>query len=314
MVFSPPHPPLYLETERKGILGQRIAFAQKALKACTLCPRRCRVDRTAGNLGICQTGRQALVASYNAHFGEESPLVGKHGSGTIFFSHCNLLCSFCQNYDISHEGWGQAVSAEQLSRIMLDLQNAGCHNINFVTPSHVVPQILAALAVAIPQGLRLPLVYNTSAYDRVSTLKLLDGIIEIYMPDFKFWDPEVARRTCQAPDYPQVARKAIVEMHRQVGDLVIDADGLARRGLLLRHLVLPAGLAGTRQIMRFIARKVSDRTYVNIMAQYHPCGRAAEIAELASALSRQDYLGAVQEAKAEGITRLDRAKRVFMLW
>jgi putative pyruvate formate lyase activating enzyme len=313
MIPSLTHPPLYLETERRGILGQRIAFAQKALKGCTLCPRKCRVDRTAGHLGICQTGHQAIVASHNAHFGEESPLVGQHGSGTIFFSHCNLLCSFCQNYDISHEGWGQAVSAEQLSRIMLDLQNAGCHNINFVTPSHVVPQILTALAVAIPQGLCLPLVYNTSAYDRVNTLKLLDGIIDIYMPDFKFWDPEVAEQTCQAPDYPKIARKAIVEMHRQVGNLVIDGDGLARRGLLLRHLVLPAGLAGTRHIMRFIARKVSDQTYVNIMAQYHPCGRAAEIAELASALPRQDYLSALQEAKSEGITRLNRPRRVFML-
>jgi putative pyruvate formate lyase activating enzyme len=314
MVSSPPHPPLYLEAQRNGILEERVAQAQKAMKACCLCPRKCRVDRTAGQLGICQTADLAVVASYNAHFGEESPLVGRHGSGTIFFSHCNLLCSFCQNYDISHEGLGQAVSAERLAGIMLDLQDAGCHNINFVTPSHVVPQILAALAVAISKGLHLPLVYNTSAYDRVSTLELLDGIFDIYMPDFKFWDPQVAERTCQAPDYPQVARKAIVEMHRQVGDLVVDSEGLAYRGLLLRHLVLPAGLAGTRQVMRFIARKVSDRTYVNIMAQYRPCGRAAEIAELASPLSRQDYLQAVQEAKAEGITRLDRPKRVFLLW
>jgi putative pyruvate formate lyase activating enzyme len=196
---------------------------------------------------------------------------------------------------------------------MLALQDAGCHNVNFVTPSHVVPQILSALSVAIDRGLCLPLVYNTSAYDRVSTLKLLEGIVDIYMPDFKFWDPEVAQRTCKAPDYPKVARRAIMEMHRQVGDLFIDGEGLARRGLLLRHLVLPAGLAGTRKIMGFIARKVSDRTYVNLMAQYRPCGRAAEIAELASPLSRQDYLRAVKEAEAEGITRLDRPRRVFMI-
>lgn len=305
--------PLYLKAAQNGILSQRIAFAQKALKACSLCPRKCRVDRSAGQLGICRTGHTAVVASYNAHFGEESPLVGRHGSGTIFFSHCNLLCSFCQNFDISHEGWGESVTDEQLAGIMLALQDAGCHNINLVTPSHVVPQILSALAVAIDRGLCLPLVYNTSAYDRVSTLKLLEGIVDIYMPDFKFWDPEVAQRTCKAADYPMVAKRAIMEMHRQVGDLVIDGEGLARRGLLLRHLVLPAGLAGTRKIMGFIARKVSDRTYVNLMAQYRPCGRAAEIAELASPLSQQDYLRAVKEAEAEGITRLDRPRRVFVI-
>jgi putative pyruvate formate lyase activating enzyme len=313
MVSPSPPLPLYLETAQKGILSQRIAYAQKALKACNLCPRKCRVDRSAGQPGICKTGHQAVVASFNAHFGEESPLVGRHGSGTIFFSHCNLLCSFCQNFDISHEGWGEEVTDEQLAGIMLALQDAGCHNINFVTPSHVVPQILSSLAVAIDRGLCLPLVYNTSAYDRVSTLKLLEGIVDIYMPDFKFWDPEVAQRTCMAADYPKVAKRAIMEMHRQVGDLVIDSEGLARRGLLLRHLVLPAGLAGTRKIMGFIARKVSDRTYVNLMAQYRPCGRAAEIAELASPLSRQDYLRAVKEAEAEGITRLDRPRRVFII-
>jgi putative pyruvate formate lyase activating enzyme len=197
--------------------------------------------------------------------------VGTHGSGTIFFSHCNLLCLFCQNYDISHEGHGEAVTADELAQIMLFLQDNGCHNINFVTPSHVVPQILAALEIAVPGGLRVPLVYNTSAYDRVETIKLLDGIIDIYMPDFKFWDPEPAKEICQAEDYPDIACAAIVEMHRQVGDLFLDESGLAYRGLLVRHLVMPFHMAGTRNIMDFIAKKISVNTYVNIMPQYRPC-------------------------------------------
>ena len=306
--------PAYLETFNKGTLAKKIEAAFEILKSCTLCPRRCGVDRLAGETGICKTGDKAYVSSFNPHFGEEDPLVGSRGSGTIFFTHCNLLCNFCQNYDISHLGHGEAVSNEQLAGIMLHLHKGGCHNINFVTPTHVVPQILSALEIAIENGLSAPLVYNSGGYDSVETLKLLDGIFDIYMPDFKFWDPEVAKTTCNAEDYPKVAQKALIEMHRQVGDLVVDEAGIARRGILLRHLVLPRGLAGTREIMRFVARKISLNTYVNIMPQYRPCGRADEVEELAVYLSQTDYKKALQEATEEGIERLDSRRRRFAVW
>jgi putative pyruvate formate lyase activating enzyme len=306
--------PVYIKAFESGLLAQRAAAARNGLKYCTLCPRACRVNRLAGLLGVCKTGERAVVASCDAHFGEEAPLVGTHGSGTIFFSHCNLLCLFCQNYSISHEGQGEPVTAAELARMMLFLQGNGCHNINFVTPSHVVPQILAALDVAVANGLRVPLVYNTSAYDRVETLELLDGIIDIYMPDFKFWDPGPAKETCQAEDYPVVARGAIKEMHRQVGDLLIDEAGLARRGLLVRHLVMPAEIAGTRNIMTFIANEISVNTYVNIMPQYRPCGRASEIKVLDEPISISDYETAVKVARDAGILRLDRPVRRFAVW
>ena len=299
--------PVYIETYNKGLLKEKIKKAREILSSCFLCPRRCGVDRLSGQLGICKTGENAYVSSYHPHYGEEGPLVGHNGSGTIFFTYCNLLCNFCQNYDISHEGCGDEVSGEQIAGMMLFLQNSGCHNINFVTPTHVVPQILSALEIAIENGLCVPLVYNTGGYDRVKTLKLLEGVIDIYMPDFKFWDPKVAELTCEARDYPEVARRAIIEMHRQVGDLVIDKSGLARKGLLIRHLVLPHGMAGTRQIMRFIAQKVSSNSYVNIMPQYRPCGRAYEVRELSNYLLPEEYKSALQAAKEEGITRLDGA-------
>jgi len=306
--------PVYIDAYKSGDLEQKIKAADDILHSCTLCPRKCRVDRFSGETGICKTADAALVSSYNAHYGEEAPLVGKHGSGTIFFTHCNLLCNFCQNYDISHEGEGVKVSDDQLSKIMIALQENGCHNINFVTPSHVVPHILSALEAAIRNGLKVPLVYNSGGYDSVETLKLLEGVIDIYMPDFKFWDPEVADKTCNAPDYPEVARNALKEMHRQVGDLQIDSNGIAVRGVLVRHLVLPQGMAGTRNVMRFIARHISTNTYVNIMSQYRPCGRAAEIPALSGIPSREDFEQAVQMARAEGIDRLDKPRRVFMFW
>lgn len=307
--------PAYLGALKTGILEQRVRQGLDALTHCTLCPRRCGVDRTAGETGTCNTGRRAVVASYNAHFGEETPLVGREGSGTIFFTHCNLRCNFCQNYDISHLGEGRELDDDQLAAVMLDLQRMGCHNINCVTPSHVVPQILSAVHLAARRGLAVPLVYNCSGYDSVETLKLLDGIVDIYMPDFKFWDSKVALDTCNAPDYPEVAKLALVEMHRQVGDLLIDpASGLASKGLLVRHLVLPGGLAGTAGIMEFLAERLSGNTYVNVMSQYRPCGRAREIPELAVALSPAEYDQAVKETKAAGITRLDRPRRVFELW
>jgi len=305
--------PAYLETRRSGLLKEKIATARQILADCVLCPRQCRVDRLSGQLGICKTGARAWVSSYCPHLGEEAPLVGKHGSGTIFMTHCNLLCVFCQNFDISHQGQGRPVTAEQLAGFMLDLQDAGCHNINFVTPSHVAPQILAAVDVAAERGLRVPLVYNSGGYDRVQSLELFEGVFDVYMPDFKFWDPDIARTTCNAPDYPAMARAAIKEMHRQVGDLSIDDDGIARRGLLVRHLVLPRGLAGTAEVMRFIATEVSDRTYVNIMPQYRPCGRAADVEALARRITTNEFEAALTSARKEGIARLDSRRRVFAL-
>jgi putative pyruvate formate lyase activating enzyme len=303
----------YIKSFEKGLLQKKIQAAYKILNSCTLCPRQCRVNRISGETGICKTAKQAWVSSYNPHFGEEAPLVGTHGSGTIFFTHCNLMCLFCQNFDISHEGYGQEVSDKQLAAMMVALQQQGCHNINFVTPSHVVPQILSALEIAIQQGLSVPLVYNSGGYDLPATLRLLEGVFDIYMPDFKFWDAEVAETACQAKDYPQIARHALREMHRQVGDLKIDENGIAQKGLLIRHLVLPGGLAGTREIMRFIAREISTNSYVNIMSQYRPCGRAAEIKGLSSLLSKVDFQTALREAAAEGITRLDQPRRAFFL-
>ncbi len=298
--------PVYIETARSGGLSQKAGAAREILKNCTLCPRRCGVDRRSGETGICKTGKAAMISSFNAHFGEEAPLVGKKGSGTIFFTHCSLMCCFCQNFDISHEGHGSPVSNEELAAIILAVQQEGCHNINLVTPSHVVPQILSAMEKAVDAGLRIPIVYNSSGYDRLETLRLLEDVVDIYMPDFKFWDPDVARAACGAPDYPAVAREAIAEMHRQVGDLQIDADGIARRGLLLRHLVLPEDLAGTRSVMRFIYEAISPGTYVNIMNQYRPCGNYQKVPALGRRITAAEFRKALQDAREEGIFRLDR--------
>jgi len=255
--------------------------------------------------GMCQVGRLPVVSSFGPHFGEEAPLVGQYGSGTIFFTSCNLSCIFCQNWEISHIRQGEEISIETLAKIMIHLQSLGCHNINFVTPTHFVTQILEALPLAIDLGLSVPLIYNSGGYDSVDTLKLLDGVFDIYMPDFKYWDEEVAERLSKAKEYPQVARAAIKEMHRQVGDLVIDAQGVAQRGLLVRHLVLPQGLSGSRQIMRFLAQEISPNTYVNLMDQYRPCGEAWQYPPISRRLSRAEYQQALSEARAEGIHRLD---------
>ncbi|MCK4407498.1 MAG: hypothetical protein KAV44_07460 [Bacteroidales bacterium] len=297
--------PVYIKSAKSGKLNEKKKEAFKKLAKCTLCPRNCKVNRLEGETGVCKTGIKAWVSSYSPHFGEEAPLVGYHGSGTIFFTHCNLLCNFCQNYDISHEGNGVEVTNAQLATFMLQLQKIGCHNINFVTPSHVIPQILSALELAVENGLSVPLIYNTSAYDSVESLKLLDGVIDIYMPDFKFWDSEISQKICKAKDYPEKAKESIKEMHRQVGDFIIDENGIAKQGLLVRHLVLPQDLVNTRKIMRFIYQEISPNTYVNIMPQYRPCGLASEIPELSSPLSQKDYTLALQVAKEEGITRLD---------
>jgi len=265
------------------------------------------VNRIENRAAVCKTGRQARVASHFPHLGEEDCLRGWRGSGTIFFSWCNLRCVFCQNFDVSHEGAGGEVSPGQLTGMMLELQARGCHNINLVTPEHVVPQILEALPAAVERGLRLPLVYNTSAYDGMESLRLMDGIVDIYMPDFKCWNAEASLRYLRAREYPEVARAAIREMHRQVGDLVLDERGLARRGLLVRHLVMPGGLAGTTEVARFLAEEISIHTYVNVMDQYRPAGRVSggDFQEIARPISPGEYADAVRAMLGAGLHRLD---------
>lgn len=305
--------PSYKKLHETGELKVRVAQSLSLLKECRICPRRCGVDRTVDNTGFCRTGRYARVASFCPHFGEESPLVGRRGSGTVFFSSCNLLCSFCQNYDISHFNEGSLVGPEELAGMMLDLAQGGCHNINFVTPSHVVPQILEALPMAVEAGLNVPLVYNSGGYDRPETLELLKDVFDIYMPDFKFWDPKYAHIYCSAPDYPETVRRAVIEMHSQVGDLTIDHDGIAGRGLLIRHLVMPGGIAGTDKIMSFIAREISLNTYVNVMDQYRPCYRALTDGMISRRITLEEYRDALRSAESAGIRRLDskRPTRLF---
>ena len=244
---------VYQELYRSGELRERVERARDILKNCELCPRCCRVDRLGGEKGMCRIASEALVSSYGPHFGEEAPLVGRGGSGTIFFSYCNLRCMFCQNYSISQLGQGRVASKGEVAKMMLALQERGCHNVNLVTPTHVAPQILEALEIAVGLGLSVPLVYNCGGYESVETLKLLDGIIDIYMPDMKYSDEMNARRFSGVKDYPEVNRAAVKEMHRQVGDLQIDERGVARRGLLIRHLVLPNGVAGTEGVVSFVA-------------------------------------------------------------
>lgn len=306
--------PSYLKLYGSGELSSRLKKALSLLEACCLCPRACGVNRLNDERGFCNTGRKAKVASYNAHFGEEAPLVGRYGSGTIFVSSCNLLCSFCQNYDISHLAEGVEVEPEHLATMMIHLAERGCHNINFVTPSHVVPQIIEALILAVEQGLRVPLVYNSGGYDRKETLELLGGIFDIYMPDFKFWNDQWAERFCKAPDYREVAVEAIKEMHRQVGDLIINDDGIALKGLLVRHLVMPQHVSGSEKIMEFLAREVSPNTYINVMDQYRPCGTAHEDEFISRRLTAQEYKDAVDAARKAGLTRLDSRDRIRLLF
>lgn len=295
--------PAYLEPARSGELFRRATAARELLRGCRVCPRRCGVDRTRGETGQCRLADEVLVASAGPHYGEEPPLVGYGGSGTIFLSSCNLACLFCQNYDLSHGRKGRRVTPDRLAETMLALQNRGCHNINFVTPTHVTPQLLQAVALAADRGLVLPLVYNCGGYESVETLRLLDGVFDVYMPDFKYADAAVAHRLSGVSDYPHVVKAALREMHRQVGDLVCDASGIAQRGLIIRHLVLPHNLAGTRTVARFIAQELSPCSYVNLMAQYRPCYRAGEVPELARALTRREFADAVTAAREEGLVR-----------
>ena len=301
----------YQALYRSGELKSRVEAALAILKSCQLCPRRCKVNRLSEEQGKCRTGRQAIVSSYGPHFGEEAPLVGSHGSGTIFFTYCNLRCVFCQNYTISQMGEGTAVTRQELAQMMLALQARGCHNINLVTPTHVVPQILEALLLACAQGLALPLVYNCGGYESLETLKLLDGIVDIYMPDMKYSNAEIAREYSGVEDYPSINRAAVKAMHRQVGDLQMDEHGVATRGLLVRHLVLPYGLAGTDAVVRFLAEEISQSTYLNIMAQYRPCHLAFRFPLLARPVTREEFLQAVNVARQRGLKRLDRPYAIY---
>lgn len=276
------------------------------LEECCVCPRRCGINRLAGENGKCHITNQVVISSYGPHFGEEAPLVGQHGSGTIFFTYCNLRCIFCQNYTISQLGEGNRVGREELAGMMLSLQAKGCHNINLVSPTHVAPYILDALELAVSKGLHLPLVYNSGGYDSVETLELLDGIVDIYMPDMKYSDEKTAEWLSGIKDYPEVNKAAINEMHRQVGDLQMDEWGVAQRGLLVRHLVLPNRLAGTQEVVRFLAQEVSSNTYLNIMAQYHPCYKAFDIPQLSHPINRQEFHEAIDLAHQQGLDRLDR--------
>jgi len=273
------------------------------LSNCTLCPRRCGVDRLKGERGYCGGGALAAVASFGPHFGEESPLVGTRGSGTIFFAGCNLKCCFCQNYDISHGARGRETGPEDLAAIMLELERGGCHNINFVTPTHYIPQMLEATLIAARDGLSAPIVYNCGGYEDVDALKLLGGVVDIYMPDFKFWDAEPARAYLGAADYREVATRALAEMQSQVGDLIIE-KGIAVRGLLIRHLVMPWGLANARRIFEHIARELSPRAFVNVMAQYRPCYKSGEFEEIAGRLSRREFEAALEAAHEAGLERV----------
>lgn len=303
--------PGYLELLESGELRRRVAEAYAHLSICDVCAWECPVDRRAGKIGVCRTGMQAKVSSYGPHLGEEDPLRGWRGSGTIFFTRCNLRCQFCQNHDISQTDTGSEVEPEELARIMLDLQARGCHNINFVSPSHVVPQIMVGVLVAAQAGLRIPLVYNTGGYDSMAMLQLLDGMIDIYMPDMKYSDTETARKYSKIRDYPRVNQAAVKEMHRQVGDLVIDGKGLARRGLLVRHLVLPENLAGTGEVVRFLAEEISPNTYLNLMDQYRPSFKAHHYPEIDRRISSREFQEAVDLAHQAGLHRLDERRPLF---
>ncbi len=303
--------PAYLRTHEEGRLRAKAEEALEALRDCTLCPRNCHVDRLAGRFAVCRVGRYARVSSFFPHFGEEDVLRGWAGSGTIFFAWCNLRCVFCQNFETSQMGEGVEVGPQELAAMMLRLQEAGCHNINFVTPEHVVAQILEALPYAVDRGLRVPLVYNTSSYDSLHSIRLMDGVVDVYMPDFKLWHREHARKYLLAPDYPEVARQVIRAMHEQVGVLKVNEDGLARRGVLVRHLVMPGLLDDTREILRWLGELCPD-TYVNVMDQYHPAWKARteeKYAEINRRITSREYQQALAYAQEAGLWRLDRRWR-----
>lgn len=298
--------PNYLNLFNSGDLEVRAKEAYKHLAICDVCALKCPVDRLSGKYGACHTGEFAKVSNYGPHLGEEDPLRGWRGSGTMFFTRCNLRCQYCQNYDISQSNYGNEVKPEEIAAIMLELQSYGCHNINFVSPSHVVPQILSAVLIAAQLGLKIPLVYNTGGYDSLEMLKLLDGVIDIYMPDMKYGDKRLAHKFSKIPNYPAINQQAVKEMHRQVGDLIIDKRGIAQRGLLVRHLILPNNIAGTESILLFLAKEISRNTYLNLMDQYRPSFKAHLYPELNRNVTHDEFNKAVQLAKSLGLNRLDK--------
>jgi len=298
--------PAYEKLEKEGELGQRIEQAYAILENCELCPRQCGVNRLKGEKGFCRAPARPVIFSAHPHFGEEISLVGKNGSGTIFFSNCNLRCVFCQNWPIAHEGKGEEMQDEDLADMMLHLQKIGCHNINLVTPTHVMPNILNATRIALKKGLRLPLVYNTSGYERSEIVKILDGIVDIYMPDLKYMDEDkAAKYSSGASDYPQVTKEAIIEMNRQVRELFIDERGIALSGLIIRHLVMPNRVAGTEKFVKWVANHLPKSTYVNIMPQYHVEYNAFEYPEIARGITVKEFLEAMDWAEKYGLTNLD---------
>lgn len=297
--------PSYIHLGEQNLLEERASRAMEMLTHCVCCGWECGVDRTANKVGVCKTGPTARIASYGPHPAEERPLSGWRGSGTVFFTGCNLSCQYCQNSDISQTDSGNDVDSDGLAKIFLSLQQYGCHNINLVSPTHVVPQIIQAILVAVHHGLHLPIVYNTGGYDTLEALALLEGIVDIYMPDMKYADARVARKYSRIPNYPGVNQAAVLEMHRQVGDLVLDENGIARRGLLVRHLVLPENLAGTEKIAQFLAKKVSKNTYLNLMDQYHPAYKASSFPQINRRIRVEEFNSAVQVTLEFGLTRLD---------
>ena len=299
--------PHYLALEKSGELARREEALFEIFKSCELCPRKCGVNRLEGEKGVCSSTAQLKVASAGPHFGEEWPLVGRGGSGTIFFSNCNLLCCYCQNWEIAHRGQGSFTSHEQLAETMISLQNRGCHNINLVTPTHIVPHFVRALRIAVNRGLTLPLVYNTGGYDNIEVIRMLDGIVDIYLPDFKYQDGALAAKySNEATDYPEVARQVIKEMYRQVGDIQTSSLlGVARRGLMLRHLVLPHNIAGTDRFVKWVAKELSPDTYTNLMDQYHPSHRATKYPQINRRITKEEWRRALTWAKQAELTRLD---------
>ncbi|NLY39435.1 MAG: radical SAM protein [Firmicutes bacterium] len=300
----PERQPGYLGLAQSGELERRVFLLEEKFKSCIICPHHCRVNRLEHEQGFCRAGAPAAVSSFGPHFGEEAPLVGQGGSGTIFFSHCNLQCVFCQNCEISHYGLGSEISPSELAQMMLSLQKRGCHNINLVSPTHYIPQIVHGLSLAVKEGLTLPLVYNSGGYDDLDTLKMLEGIVDIYMPDLKFGDNDKAKKYTKASNYFDRAAAAVKEMQRQVGRLKLDERKIAYRGLLIRHLVMPHNLAATDRVLEFIAAALPRETAVNIMAQYYPAHQAFQFPELAARITRQEYAGAVRYAEKLGLTNL----------
>lgn len=298
--------PGYMQLLESGDLEKRASRAYQHLSICDVCALKCPVNRLEGKLGACKIGDKAKVSSYAPHYGEERPLSGWRGSGTIFFTRCNLRCQYCQNHDISQTDAGLEVDPKQLAEMMLQLQVLGCHNINLVSPSHVVPQILASVLIAAKSGLHLPLIYNTGGYDSHTMLRMLDGVIDIYMPDMKYSDSIIAHKYSKVPKYSMINQAAVKEMHRQVGDLIVDNNGVAVKGLLLRHLVLPNNIAGTEKTVQFIAHEISADTYINIMEQYFPSYHAYRYPELNRPITFEEYQAAVQMAIESGLHRFDK--------